>query len=84
MEAGPSSFVLADKLAYCRFAYYTPGRQVFLPPTWETEWTGKGWPLALRIEMAPYTPDPSKLQSITVTAPLRIRRDPEVKYEDKY
>jgi len=84
MEAGPNSFVLADKLAYCRFAYYTPGRQPFLPSTWEPEWTGRGWPLALRIEMAPFGPDRSKLQSITVTAPLRIRRDPETKYEDKY
>jgi len=84
MEAGPTSFVLADKLAYCRFAYYTPGRQLFVPPAWETEWTGRGWPLAVRIEMAPLSPDRSKLQSITVTAPLRIRRDPEAKYEDKY
>jgi hypothetical protein len=84
LGAGPGSFVLADKLAYCRFAYYTPGRQISQPPTWETTWAGTGWPLALRIEMAPLSPDPSKLQPITVTAPLHIRRDPEAKYEDKY
>jgi hypothetical protein len=84
MDAGPNSFVLADKLALCRFAYYTPNRQADLPPSWETEWTGRGWPLAVRVEMVPLSPDPSKLQSITVTAPLHIRRDPDVKYEDKY
>jgi hypothetical protein len=84
MGASPGSFVLADKLAYCRFAYYTAGRQINLPPAWETEWAGRGWPLALRIEMAPFSPNPSKLQPITVTVPLHIRRDPEAKYEDKY
>jgi hypothetical protein len=84
MGAGPASFVLADKLTYCRFAYYTPNRQSGLPPTWETTWAGTGWPLALRVEMAPLSPDPSKLQPITVTAPLHIRRDPEAKYEDKF
>jgi hypothetical protein len=82
--AGPTSFVLADKLAYCRFAYYTPGQVAGQPPTWQTEWTGKGWPLALRIEMAPFGPDPSKLQPVTVTAPLHIRRDPVKRYADKY
>jgi prepilin-type N-terminal cleavage/methylation domain-containing protein len=85
--AGPKSFVLADKLAYCRFAYYTPANtlgQPNLPPTWEANWAAKGWPLAVRIQMAPMTPDPSRLQPITVTAPLHIRRDPEKKYEDEY
>jgi prepilin-type N-terminal cleavage/methylation domain-containing protein len=84
MGAGPASFVLADKLAFCRFAYYTPARLPNQPPTWETTWASKGWPLAVRIEMAPLGTDPSKLQPITVTAPLRIRRDPEKKYEDEY
>jgi len=84
LDAGPSSFVLADKLAYCRFAYQTPGRQTNLPPTWDTNWTGAGWPLAVRIEMAPISLDPSRLQPITVTAPVHLRRNPQKKYEDKY
>jgi hypothetical protein len=33
--------------------------------------------------MAPLTPDYSVLQPITVTAPLRIHRLPEVPYVDK-
>jgi hypothetical protein len=32
--------------------------------------------------MAPLHPDPSRIQPITVTAPIHIRRDPEKKYED--
>jgi hypothetical protein len=83
-SAGPKSFVLADKLAYCHFDYYSPSPMLYQPPTWETTWNSKGWPLAIRIEMAPLGPDPSRLQPITVTAPLHIRRDPEKKYEDEF
>lgn len=84
MPAGPKSFVLADKLAYCRFSYYTPSTQLYQPPAWQHAWLGQGWPLAVRIEMAPMALDPSRLQPITVTASLHIRRDPEKKYEDEF
>ena len=81
--AGPRSFVLADQLAYCRFWYYYPGSvQENKPPAWVATWSTKGWPQAIRIEMAPLHPDPSRIQPITVTAPIHIRRDPEKKYED--
>jgi hypothetical protein len=33
--------------------------------------------------MAPIEPDPSRLQPITVTAPLFLHRSIEVQYEDK-
>ena len=83
VAAGPKSFVLADQLAYCRFSYYYPGNALEnKPPAWVTTWTVKGWPQAIRIEMAPLHPDPSRIQPITVTAPIHIRRDPEKKYED--
>ncbi len=83
--AGPKSFVLADQLAYCHFSYYYPGSaQDNRPPAWVTTWTFKGWPQAVRIEMAPLHPDRSRIQPITVTAPIYIRRDPEKKYEDAY
>jgi type II secretory pathway component PulJ len=82
---GPNSFVLADQLAYCRFTYYYGGSvQDGKPPMWVATWTFKGWPQAVRIEMAPLHPDPSRIQPITVTAPIYIRRDPEKKYEDAY
>jgi len=77
MRASPQTFVLADKLAYCRFSYYSPSSQMYRPPAWQPVWAAKGWPLAIRIEMAPAEEDPSRVQPISVTAPLHIRRDPE-------
>jgi prepilin-type N-terminal cleavage/methylation domain-containing protein len=82
LPAGPQTFVLADKLAYCRFSYYTPSNQLYDPPAWQPAWASKGWPLAVRIEMAPAETDPSRLQPISITAPLHIRRDPEKVYTD--
>ncbi len=81
--AGPHSFVLADRLAFCRFSYYTvlPGPP--LPPVWRDTWMRPGWPLAIRIDMAPLEPDPSRLQPISVVAPLHIARDPELVYDDQ-
>jgi len=82
-RATPQTFVLADKLAYCRFSYYTPSPLVYgPPPTWQPTWAAKGWPQAVRIEMAPSKADPSRLQPITVTAPIHIRRNPEKMYTD--
>ena len=78
--ASPKSFVLADKLESCRFSYYSPGSAVGDPPSWQPSWAVKGWPLAVRIEMAPLSADPSHLQPITVTAPIHLRRDPEKDY----
>jgi len=85
VAAGPKSFVLADQLAYCRFSYYYAGSpNENRPPGWVAAWAVKGWPQAIRIEMAPLHPDPSRIQPITMTAQIHIRRDPEKKYEDAY
>jgi hypothetical protein len=81
-RATGKTLVLADKLAYCRFSYYTPSDQMSQPPAWQPSWASKGWPLAIRIEMAPVTPDPSRLQPISITAPLHIRRDADKVYTD--
>jgi prepilin-type N-terminal cleavage/methylation domain-containing protein len=83
-RTGSKTFVLADKLAYCRFSYYTPSAVLNDPPSWQPTWLSKGWPLAVRIEMAPESTDPSRLQPIAVTAPLHIRRDPDKVYTDDY
>jgi prepilin-type N-terminal cleavage/methylation domain-containing protein len=80
----PNSFVLADKLAYCRFSYFSPAPGLYEPPAWRPNWAAKGWPLAVRIEMAPLAPDASRLQPITVTAPIHIRRDSETNYVSPY
>jgi prepilin-type N-terminal cleavage/methylation domain-containing protein len=85
--AGPQSFVLADELAYCRFSYLVTPRQTApgVPPvpTWQPSGTGVGWPRAVRIEMAPLEPDPSRVQPITVTAPIYIHRSTDIQYVDQ-
>jgi prepilin-type N-terminal cleavage/methylation domain-containing protein len=80
--AGPHSFVLADKLAYCRFGYLAPAVAPFGPEVWTGHWVKQGWPLAVRIDMAPLEPDPSRLQPITVVAPIHVRRAVDVAYAD--
>jgi hypothetical protein len=82
MRANPDSFVLADKMAYCRFSYYAPGRAANDPPVWVTEWPGPGWPYGIRVEMAPLQPDGSRLQPITVMVPINLFRSPEIEYDD--
>jgi hypothetical protein len=78
----PASFVLADKLAYCHFAFLTPGPQPNIPAAWMEHWSKAGWPLAVRIDMAPLEPDPSRLQPISVVAPVYLHRAPEIPYAD--
>src|SRR5262249_16770978 len=70
--ANPNSFVLADKLAMCHFAFLTPaqGPDPMAAPVWRETWARPGWPLAVRIDMAPLEPDPSRLQPITIVAPI--------------
>jgi len=78
---GAKSFVLADKLAYCRLSYLAPPPPLSNDaPTWQPDWHSRGWPLAVRVEMAPVSPSPAQLQPITVTAPIQIRRDPDKDY----
>ena len=80
---GPKSFVLADKLAFCRFTYLNQPENILEHPVWGQMFVGRVWPAAVRIQMAPMEPDFSRLQPITVTAPLRIYRLPEFPYVDQ-
>ena len=78
---GPQSFVLADKLAFCRFLYQAPAP----PPrrkAWGPVWTRKDFPLAIRIEMAALEPDLSKLPMVSFTAPVRVNKNPIFMYVD--
>ncbi|HYZ85020.1 MAG TPA: prepilin-type N-terminal cleavage/methylation domain-containing protein [Bryobacteraceae bacterium] len=76
IEVGGSSFVLADRLAYCRMLY----REDLPPPAVGERWVPRyirfRWPAAIRIEMAPLEPDPGRLQLSSVTEVIRIQRDP--------
>ena len=79
IQVGPGSFVLADKLAYCRFSY-----RDFQPPPlgerWLPEWPLGKWPTAVRIEMALLDPDPARLPLMSLTVPMRVNRQPYERY----
>jgi prepilin-type N-terminal cleavage/methylation domain-containing protein len=81
IEIGPSSFVLADRLAYCRFSYLAPAPPPVLD-IWRATWILPRWPFAIRIEMAPLAVEPSRLNPVTITVPLHVNRDPVVEYGD--
>jgi prepilin-type N-terminal cleavage/methylation domain-containing protein len=81
IETGPGSFVLADKLAYCRFLF--EGARIGpLAPGWFDHWVRNEWPIAVRIEMAPLDPDPSRLQPMTVTTAVHVNKNLGVEYAD--
>ena len=84
---GPQSFVLADRLAYCRFSWLEPLRE---PPfqLWRPDWVQPQLlPLAVRIEMAPLAHSvdsgPTELRIGTVTVPFNVNRSPGGDYADQ-
>ncbi len=81
IQAGPQSFVLADKLAWCRFSYLEPARPPLLE-RWRPDWVLPRWPLAIRVEMAPLTETPGRLRPVTISAAINVSRSPEVEYAD--
>ena len=75
------SFVLADKLAYVKFWF----RETLKEEPWERwvpVWSKKVLPSAIRIEMVPLPVERLRLPLVTVTAPVRITRDPLDTYVD--
>ena len=78
---GSGSFVLADKLAYCHFSY-CERRPPPVFDVWGPEWKVPQWPTALRIEMAPLDPDPSRVPLISVVAPIRVDAHANVSYHN--
>jgi hypothetical protein len=82
VEPGAQSFVLADRLAFCRFWYL---EQQFEAPfqVWRPDGAQSNrLPLAVRIEMAPLNPAPSDLRISTVTVPLNVNLTPGAIYAD--
>jgi len=83
IQASAQSFVLADKLAWCRFSYLEPAQ----PPKveyWRTDWVMARWPIGLRVEMAPLEDNPARLRPLTVTTAIPINRLPDLLYVDAY
>jgi len=80
---GAQSFVLADRLAFCRFSYLEP-----LPKApfqrWRPDWVLARLPDGVRIEMAPLdSGNPSELHISTVTAAWNVNRIPGTIYVDQ-
>jgi len=75
VQAGPQSFVLADKFASCRFVYQEQD-------VWVDQWKAQRWPRAVRVEMAPLDEDSARLRPVTVTALLHVDRYPIFEYGD--
>lgn len=73
VELGPRPFVVADQLAFCRLSYLVAdprnGNKSWIP-----RFFGRRMPEAVRLEMAPLAPDPSRLQMNTMTVPVRAGR----------
>jgi prepilin-type N-terminal cleavage/methylation domain-containing protein len=78
---GSQSFVLADKLAYCRFTYQ---ERRFTPPlrVWLADWIQPLLPLGVRIEMAPLATGPAELHMSTITAPFPVNIPSDADYND--
>jgi hypothetical protein len=78
----PQSFVIADRLAFCRFSYLRA-----MPPPEMEEWIPNWilmdkWPKGMRIEMASLDADPSRLKPLTITAAVHVDRYPIFEYGD--
>lgn len=81
IETGPRSFVLADKLAFCRFLF----RENAPPPElerWVPVWRLPQWPTGVRVEMAPLAPDPARVPLIGATVAIPVDRLPNASYKD--
>lgn len=83
ISIGPGSFVLADKLAYCRFSFRDP-RLPGQTPVWLSRWVKTVLPSAIRIEMAPLAPDLGRLQPVTLTIPIHVTRLPLEPYDNNW
>jgi general secretion pathway protein J len=82
IQIGPQSFVLADRLAYCRFSYQ---EQRYQPPfrVWRADWITP-WliPRGIRIQMAPLDRTSGEADVIDATIPIRVDRTLDAEYYD--
>ena len=73
--ATPASFVLADGLAFCRFAYHQLNGVSLMEDTgWVPVWNIPLFPPVVRVEMGPRESSLAQLPFFSVTVPLRTDR----------
>ena len=80
IQIGGNSFVLSDRLAYCRFTFHDSTRR---QPIWTDHWVTQMFPDAIRIDLAPLAPDAGRLQPVTLTIPVRLTRMPLANYQEE-
>jgi prepilin-type N-terminal cleavage/methylation domain-containing protein len=83
--ASGETYVLAERLAYCRFLYHEPYDQNrFIESPWLPVWDKPLLPAGVRIEMRPAVPDAGGLSVLGVTVPIQVNRDPRFVYGDGF
>jgi len=78
-----ASMVLAEHLAYCRFAYHEAIPEAIDAGNWVLGWDRPILPSAVRIEMAPQEFNPSRLPIATLHIPIHITREMPTLYVDQ-
>jgi hypothetical protein len=81
IQIGGNSFVLSDRLAYCRFSFRDARSRP--QPFWTDHWVTQRFPDAVRVELAPLAPDAGRLQPVTLTVPIRLTRLPLANYQEE-
>jgi hypothetical protein len=81
IQIGGNSFVLSDRLAYCRFSFRDSRSKP--QPFWVDHWVTQMLPDAVRVTLAPLAPDPGRLQPVTLTIPVRLTRLPLADYQEE-
>jgi prepilin-type N-terminal cleavage/methylation domain-containing protein len=81
-QPNPHSFVLADRLAYCRFIYHDVVPDDPMAGNWLPAWDKPNLPSAVRVDLAPLAADPMHLYMVPVTVPIHIHREVAVPYVD--
>ncbi len=81
IEAGPQSFVLADRLASCSFRYRArrPAPEM---EVWVDQWTFPDWPTAIHVDIVPLEPQDTRAPLVSVNAPVRVNRRANESYGD--
>lgn len=80
--ATPQSFVLADKLAYCRLSYMDVNPDTRMGTVWVPLWNKPNLPAAVHVDMAPMFSSAVQVPLVSVTAPVHITRDVNAPYSD--
>jgi general secretion pathway protein J len=78
----PSSMILADRLATCRFLYREALNDAPPSEKWLTSWDQKDLPAAVKIEMTPMESSAALLPVMNITVTIHVTRQVGPRYDD--